>query len=170
MTTPTYNLLCIGFIFLLCFSIGFGRKNLQDKLSDTQFAPKPVKAAEAKDISSSIDLTSRSNARVDLGSQEMHHIHIDTGTDSSFINKEQNNSWPPKVIRGTVSITFTFPIIKIPISKRGSKVAATNQLNENKIKGIFISPTNTQEFGISLGKDGAELGYNQQKPARRNEY
>ncbi|KFK44592.1 hypothetical protein AALP_AA1G278700 [Arabis alpina] len=148
-------------MFLLCFSIGFSRKNLQDKLSDTQLIPKHFEASEAKDFLRSIGLTSSSNPRVDLENQDMHHIHIDTGMDSNLVNEEYNSSWPPKVIRGTVAFTFTFPIIKIPIVKTGSKVATINQLDEKKIKGIFISPTKTQEFGISLGQDSEEIGYNQ---------
>jgi len=169
MTIPTYNLLCIGsFMFLLCFSIGFGRKNLQDKLGDTLFASKPVEATElraalvsnteARDISGSIGLG-------EVGSQEMHHIYIETGEDSSLVNKQDNiNSMPRKVIRGTVSISFSFPIIriKVPIPKPNITVAERNQLNEEEIKGIVITPTKTNEFGLSLGNDGAELGYNYQ--------
>ncbi|KFK44591.1 hypothetical protein AALP_AA1G278600 [Arabis alpina] len=137
MTTLTYNSLCIGFMFLLCFSIGFSRKNLQDKLSDTQLAPKPFEASEATNISRNLGFTSSNNPGVDLGNQEMHHIHIDTGMDPNLVNEEHNSSWPPKVIRGTISITFRFPIIKIPISKTGSEVATINQLDENKIKSIL---------------------------------
>ncbi|EFH66905.1 hypothetical protein ARALYDRAFT_472735 [Arabidopsis lyrata subsp. lyrata] len=167
MTIPTYNLLCIGsFMFLLCFSITFGRKNLEDKLGDTLFAPKPVEAtelraalvtnSEATDISSSIGLG-------EVGSQEMHHIYIETSKDSSLGNKQDNiNSMPRKVIRGIVSISFSFPIIKIgvPIPKPNITVAAINQLNEEEmIKGIVITPTKTNELCISLGNDGLELSY-----------
>ncbi|CAH8253488.1 unnamed protein product [Arabidopsis lyrata] len=170
MTTPTYTLLCIrSFMFLLCFSIAFGRKNLEDKLGDTLFAPKPVEAtelraalvtnSEATDISSSIGLG-------EVGSQEMHHIYIETSKDSSLGNKQDNiNSVPRKIIRGTVSISFSFPIIKIqvPIPKPNITVADINQFNEEEMsKGIVITPTKTNEFGISLGNDGAELGYSYQ--------
>lgn len=169
MTIPTYNLLCIGsFIFLLCFSITFGRKNLLDKPGGTLYASKPVEAAElratlvtntkARDISSNIGLG-------EVGSQEMHHTYIGTGEDSSLGNKQDNiNSVPRKVIRGIVSISFAFPIIKIqvPIPKPNITVAERNQLNEEEIKGIVITPTKTNEFGLSLGNDGAELGYNYQ--------
>ncbi|CAH8253489.1 unnamed protein product [Arabidopsis lyrata] len=153
-------------MFLLCFSITFGRKNLEDKLGDTLFAPKPVEAtelraalvtnSEATDISSSIGLG-------EVGSQEMHHIYIETSKDSSLGNKQDNiNSMPRKVIRGIVSISFSFPIIKIgvPIPKPNITVAAINQLNEEEmIKGIVITPTKTNELCISLGNDGLELSY-----------
>ncbi|KAG7592889.1 hypothetical protein ISN45_Aa01g017410 [Arabidopsis thaliana x Arabidopsis arenosa] len=163
MTSPTYTLLCIrSFMFLLCFSIAFGRKNLQDKLGNTLFSSKPIEAtelraalvtnSEATDISSSIGLG-------EVGSQEMHHIYIGT-------SKQDNiNSVPRKIIRGTVSISFSFPIIKIqvPILKPNITVVDINQLNEEEmVKGIVITPTKTNEFGISLGNDGAELGYSYQ--------
>lgn len=165
-------------MFLLCFSIGFGRKNLQDKLSDTQFAAIPVEATElraalvtnteATDISSSIGLG-------EVGSQEMHHIYIGTGKDSSLGNEQDNiNSAPRKIIRGTVSISFSFPIIKIqvPIPKPNFTDAAINQLNEEEInKGIVvITPKKTNEFGTALGNEGAELGYSYQKPTPRTAY
>ncbi|XP_010460275.1 PREDICTED: uncharacterized protein LOC104741180 [Camelina sativa] len=150
MTTQTYILLSIrSCMFLLCFSIGFGRKNLQDKLGDTKFAPVPVEAtelraalvtnSEARDISSTIGLG-------EVESQEMHHIYIGTGKQDNI------NSAPTKTIRGTVSIKFSFPIIKIriPIPNPNFTVATENQLIEEKIKGIVISPTKTNVFGISL--------------------
>ncbi|ESQ34303.1 hypothetical protein EUTSA_v10009401mg [Eutrema salsugineum] len=171
MTSPTYNLSCIGFTFLLCFSIGFGRKNLQEKHGDTQITPKHVEATAqvtnfgAKDISSNIALG-------EVGSQEMHHIHIGTGPDSSLREKQDDiNSKPTKVVRGTVSITFSFPIIKIPAPNTDSKTVATiNKLNEDKIQGIVITPTKTHEFGLSPGNDGIELEYSQKVPAPRTEY
>ncbi|XP_010460276.1 PREDICTED: uncharacterized protein LOC104741181 [Camelina sativa] len=170
MTTTTYTLLSIrSFMFLLCFSIGFGRKNLQDKLGDTKFAPVPVKATElraalvtnpeARDISSTIGLG-------DVESQEMHHIYIGASKDSSLGNKQDNiNSAPTKTIRGTVSISFSFPIIKIriPIPNPNFTVATENQLIEEEIKGIVITPTKTNEFGISLGNGGPELDISYKK-------
>ncbi|XP_010477825.1 PREDICTED: uncharacterized protein LOC104756868 isoform X2 [Camelina sativa] len=150
MTTPTYTLLSIrSFMFLLCFSIGFGRKNLQDKLGDTKFAPVPVEAteiraalvtnSEARDLLSTIGLG-------EVESQEMHHIYIGTGKDSSLGNKQDTvNSAPRKTIR-------------------------ENQLIEEEIKGIVISPTKTNEFGSSLGNEGAELGFSYKKLAPTTAY
>ncbi|XP_010477824.1 PREDICTED: uncharacterized protein LOC104756868 isoform X1 [Camelina sativa] len=177
MTTPTYTLLSIrSFMFLLCFSIGFGRKNLQDKLGDTKFAPVPVEAteiraalvtnSEARDLLSTIGLG-------EVESQEMHHIYIGTGKDSSLGNKQDTvNSAPRKTIRGTVSISFSFPIIKIriPIPNPNFTVATENQLIEEEIKGIVISPTKTNEFGSSLGNEGAELGFSYKKLAPTTAY
>ncbi|CAH2033865.1 unnamed protein product [Thlaspi arvense] len=154
MTTPTYNhLLCIGLIFLQCFSSGFGR-NLQDKLGATQYTPKhvevtaPVTNSGPKDILSSIGLG-------EVISEEMHHIHIGTDPDSSLRNKQDSLNYErlSKTIRGTVSITFSFPFIKIPFSDKVSTVATINKLNEDKLEGIVITPTNTHhEFGLSLQK------------------
>lgn len=165
MRTPTYNLLCIGFMLLLCLSFAFGR-DLQDKLGATKVTPKHVEATaqvtniEAEDISRNIDLG-------EVGSQEMHHILIGTGPYSI----QQDDKKLSKTVTGTVSITFSFPFIKIPFSSKDTTIVATiNKLNEDKIKGIVITPTKTHEFGLSPGKDGVELEYSQQKPVVRIEY
>ncbi|CAA7036262.1 unnamed protein product [Microthlaspi erraticum] len=153
-------------MFLLCFSFGFGR-NLQDILGATEVTPKHVEATaqvtnfEAEDIiPSNIELG-------EVGSQEMHHILIGTGPYST----QQDNKKLPKIIRGTLSITFSFPFIKIPFSGKDSTIVASiNKPNEDKIKGIVITPTKNHEFGLSPGKDGVELEYSQQKPVVRIEY
>ncbi|EOA37668.1 hypothetical protein CARUB_v10012260mg [Capsella rubella] len=170
MTTPAYTLLCIrSFMFLLCFSIGFGRKILKDNLVEaTELRAALVTNSEATDISSIIGLG-------EVGShQEMHHIYIGTGKDPSLGNKQDNiNSAPRKIIRGTVSLSLSFPIIKIrvPIPNPNFTVAEENQLNEEEIKGIVITPTKTNEFGISLnGNGGAELGFSYQKPSPTTAY
>lgn len=161
-------------MFLICFSIGFGRKNLQDKLGDTKLAPKPIETTELKaalitncgatDVTSSIGLG-------EDGSQEMHHIYIGTVTDSSLGNNQANKtSTLRKTVRGTVTLAFRFPIMgfKVPIPQRNSTVATINQLNEDKIKGIvFTTPTKTSEFDISLEDDGAALEYSYQNPSPR---
>ncbi|XP_018442033.2 uncharacterized protein LOC108813859 [Raphanus sativus] len=58
MTTLTYNTLCIGFMFVQCFSTVFAR-DLQDNLDATQITPKHVETAQltnfgAKHIPSNI--------------------------------------------------------------------------------------------------------------------
>ncbi|KAL0656532.1 hypothetical protein Bca4012_077116 [Brassica carinata] len=103
-----------------------------------------------------------------------------TGTDpdSSLRNKQDSTNSTKsksflakrKVVSLEVSFTFSIHIMKIPFPKEGSPVGIINKHDKVKIKGIVITPTTTQEFGLSPGKDGFELGYSEEQPLLRTEY
>ncbi|CAF1975936.1 unnamed protein product [Brassica oleracea var. botrytis] len=145
MTTPTYNLLCIGFMFLLSLAATYKMSaaplRLHQNMSKLQLR---LLISELKTFQVTLVWSPKQKQRIQSkkkGCKFRSFLHIlDSYHEDSFSKG------------------------------RFSGGHYKQKHDKDKIKGIVITPATTHEFGLSPGKDGFELGYSEEQPILRTEY